>query len=343
MPSQTLLSAHDLRREFHSGGGIRRRPKQVVRAVDGVSFDVEAGDALAVVGESGSGKTTLARLLVGLTQPTAGRIEFEGAALDWSARTARGMRSKVQMIFQDPLGSLDPRWRVHDLVREPLDNFSNINRKARESAVREILDQVGIDAMQAAKKPAQLSGGQRQRVGIARAVVLRPRLVVCDEPVSALDVSIRGQILDLLAQLRSEYGLTYVYISHDLSTVRKLCNRILTMYLGEVVELAPTQAFFTRPFHPYAQALLSAIPIADPVTEERRQRIVLHGEVADATQVPSGCRFHPRCPLAQQICRTDEPSLREVTPGRWARCHFAPDARIEASETTVPSIPAETS
>lgn len=342
MPSEILLRADGLRREFHSGGGIRRRPKQVVRAVDGVSFELEAGDALAVVGESGSGKTTLARLLVGLTQPTAGRIEFEGAELDWSDRAARAVRSKVQMIFQDPLGSLDPRWRVHDLVREPLDNFSQISRGARDSTVREVLDQVGIDVMQSAKKPAQLSGGQRQRVGIARAVVLRPRLVVCDEPVSALDVSIRGQILDLLAQLRDEYGLTYVYISHDLSTVRKLCNRILTMYLGEVVELAPTREFFARPFHPYAQALLSAIPIADPVTEEGRQRIVLQGEVADATQMPAGCRFHPRCPLAQQVCRIDKPALREVTPGRWARCHFAPDARIEASEMTSSPVPMRT-
>jgi oligopeptide/dipeptide ABC transporter ATP-binding protein len=303
---------------------------------------VEAGDALAVVGESGSGKTTLARLLVGLTAPTAGAIAFEGRSLDWASRAALAMRSKVQMIFQDPLGSLDPRWRVRDLVREPLDNFSQASRAQRDAAVREILDQVGIDEVQAVKRPAQLSGGQRQRVGIARAVVLRPRLVVCDEPVSALDVSIRGQILDLLAKLRSEYGLTYIYISHDLSTVRKLCNRIMTMYLGEIVELAPTNEFFAQPFHPYAQALLSAIPIADPETEARRQRIVLQGEVADATRIPPGCRFHPRCPLAQQICRTEKPALREVTPGRWARCHFAPDARVEASESTLPPVPVST-
>lgn len=343
MPNETLLVADELRRDFHSGGGIRRRPKEIVRAVDGISFSVARGDALAVVGESGSGKTTLARLLVGLTPPTAGRMEFDGKPLDWTSHDAKALRSKIQMIFQDPLGSLDPRWRIHDVVREPLDNFSRRSKAERDAAVREVLEQVGIDALQAAKKPPQLSGGQRQRVGIARAVVLRPELVVCDEPVSALDVSIRGQILDLLSKLRHEYGLTYIYISHDLSTVRKLCNRIMTMYLGEVVELAPTGEFFAQPFHPYAQALLSAVPIADPAAEERRQRIVLQGEVADATRIPSGCRFHPRCPLAQQICRSEKPQLREVAPGRWARCHFAPEARVEASESAFPPVPVASS
>jgi oligopeptide transport system ATP-binding protein len=253
---------------------------------------------------------------------------FDGVPLKWDSGRGHTLRSQVQMIFQDPLGSLDPRWRVRDLIREPLDNFSGQDRPTRERRVDEILEAVGLDPGQGTKRASELSGGQRQRIGIARAVVLQPKLVVCDEPVSALDISIRGQILELLARLRREFGLTYIYISHDLSTVRKLCNRILTMYLGEIVELSPVDAFFTQPLHPYGQALLSAVPVADPELEARRQRIVLHGEVADATHVPSGCRFHPRCPLAQDVCRTDAPDLREVEPGRWSRCHFAPDARI---------------
>ena len=327
MPEPQLLDVRGLSREFESGGGLKR-VKHVVRAVDDVSFDLAPGEALAVVGESGSGKTTLARIIVGLTRPTAGEMTFDGAPLDWHAPSARRLRALVQMIFQDPLGSLDPRWRVRDLIREPLDNFGSQQRATRERLVDEILEAVGLDAGQGAKRAGELSGGQRQRIGIARAVVLQPKLVVCDEPVSALDISIRGQILELLARLRQDYGLTYIYISHDLSTVRKLCDRILTMYLGQVVELAPVDEYFAQPLHPYGQALLSAVPVADPELEDQRQRIVLQGEVADATRIPTGCRFHPRCPLAQQICRTEEPQFREVQPGRWARCHFAPDARI---------------
>lgn len=328
MSDDPLLRVTDLRREFHSGGGLRRSTKHVVHALDGVSFELASGEALAVVGESGSGKTTLARVVVGLTPPSGGELEFEGKPLRWQGRSRRALRSKVQMIFQDPLGSLDPRWRVRDLIREPLDNFGASNRQEREQAVDEILEAVGLDPGQGTKRAAELSGGQRQRIGIARAVVLHPKLVVCDEPVSALDISIRGQILELLARFRREYGLTYIYISHDLSTVHKLCDRILTMYLGQVVELSPVAEFFEQPLHPYAQALLSAVPVADPHVEEQRQRIVLSGEVADATRIPSGCRFHPRCPLAQPICREQEPELREVLVGRWARCHFAPDARV---------------
>jgi len=331
MPEVPLLVVHDLRREFVARSRSRGLQRAIVRAVDGVSFELAAGEALAIVGESGSGKTTLARAVVGLTKPTSGRMEFDGLPLDWSRRDARALRSQVQMIFQDPLGSLDPRWRVHDLVREPLDNFSDSTREQRDAAVEEVLAHVGLDATQASKRPAELSGGQRQRVGIARAIALRPRLVVCDEPVSALDVSIRGQILDLLARLRHEFQLTYVFISHDLSSVQKLCDRVLTMYLGQVVELSPVSEFFQRPHHPYAQALISAVPIADPAVEARRERIVLRGEVADATSLPTGCRFHPRCPLAQGVCVAEEPELREVEPGRWARCHFAPNAQIASA------------
>jgi oligopeptide/dipeptide ABC transporter ATP-binding protein len=330
LSEQHLLVVDEISRAFRSGGGLGRTPARVVRAVDGVSLALARGEALAVVGESGSGKTTLARLIVGLTSPTGGAMQFEGRPLEWRARRARKLRSELQMIFQDPLGSLDPRWRVRDLIREPLDNFSEADRLERERAVDAILEHVGLDPQLGRKRPAELSGGQRQRVGIARAIVLHPKLVICDEPVSALDISIRGQILDLLFRLGRDFGLTYIVISHDLSTVRKLCDRVLTMYLGRVMELAPVSAFFAEPLHPYAQALLSAVPVADPQVEAGRRRIVLHGEVADAAKVPSGCRFHPRCPLAQPICVEEEPPLREALPGRWARCHFAPEARIAA-------------
>jgi oligopeptide/dipeptide ABC transporter ATP-binding protein len=332
VPEVPLLRVENLYREFRVRGRTPgHRGAQIVRAVDGVSFELPAGEALAVVGESGSGKTTLARLVVGLTEPTSGEMALEGIPLDWRRRDTRSLRGKVQMIFQDPLGSLDPRWRVRDLVREPLDNFSGLSRRDRDTAVDEVLAAVGLDPVQGSKRAAELSGGQRQRIGIARAIVLRPKLVVCDEPVSALDVSIRGQILDVLARLGDDFDLTYIFISHDLSTVQKLCDRVLTMYLGQIAELAPVGPFFAQPHHPYAQALVSAIPIADPEIEARRERIVLQGEAGDATQVPTGCRFHPRCPLAQPICVEVEPELREVEPGRWARCHFAPEARIDAA------------
>jgi oligopeptide/dipeptide ABC transporter ATP-binding protein len=327
MSESHLLELDDLRCTFVSGGGWGRAAR-VVKAVDGVSLTVKPAETVAIVGESGSGKTTLARVVVGLRPQTSGCLTFDGQALDWRLRSSRGLRSRIQMIFQDPMGSLDPRWRVSDLVREPLDNFSPDSRAAKTRRVDEILERVGLDSTQRSKRAAELSGGQRQRIGIARAIVLRPNLVVCDEPVSALDVSIRGQILDLLVQLRRDFGLTYVYISHDLGTVRKLADRVMTMYLGQVVELAQTREFFAQPLHPYAQALLSAVPLADPRLEQRRCRIILEGEAADAARVPSGCRFHPRCPLAQDRCVQQEPELREVLPGRWVRCHFAPDAVI---------------
>jgi oligopeptide transport system ATP-binding protein len=325
--AEPLLRVEDLHREFHVRG--RRKEKLVVRAVDGVTLELARGETLAVVGESGSGKTTLARMVIGLVTPTSGRMTFDGAPLDWRGRDARPLRRRIQMIFQDPMGSLDPRWRVRDLIREPLDNFADLDKAAREAAVDEVLEHVGLDRFQGSKRAGELSGGQRQRVGIARAIVLRPELVICDEPVSALDVSMRGQILNLLARLREELGLTYVFISHDMSTVEKLADRVATMYLGRVAELGPVASYFSGPLHPYAQALLSAAPVADPEIEATRAQIVLAGEPADATRIPSGCRFHPRCPLAQDRCVEEEPALREARPGRWASCHFAPEARIE--------------
>jgi len=327
MADGPLLTVEDVYREFQVRG--RRKEKLVVRAVDGVTLELARGETLAIVGESGSGKTTLARMIIGLVTPTSGRMTFDGEDLDWTGRDARPLRRRIQMIFQDPMGSLDPRWRVRDLIREPLDNFSDLDKPAREAAVDEVLEHVGLDRLQGSKRAGELSGGQRQRVGIARAIVLRPELVICDEPVSALDVSMRGQILNLLARLREELGLTYVFISHDMSTVEKLADRVATMYLGKVAELGPVASYFSGPMHPYAQALLSAAPVADPEAEAARAQIVLAGEPADATRVPTGCGFHPRCPLAQDRCVDEVPELREVRPGRWASCHFAPDARIE--------------
>ncbi len=331
-----LLRLNDVRRYFLSGGGLFRPQARTVRAVDGVSIEVAHGETLGIVGESGSGKTTLARLIVGLLAPTSGTIEFDGRPVSWRGHSGRRLRRNIQMVFQDPSGSLDPRWRIRDLVREPLDVFGVGTRREREAAVSATLERVGLDARQAAKRPSELSGGQRQRVGIARAIIVRPQLIVCDEPVSALDVSIRGQILELLAELRRDFGLTYVFISHDLGVVRRIADRVLTLYLGRVVEVSAAEPFFERPLHPYAQALLSAVPAANPDVEGIRSRIVLAGEVPDPSRIPSGCRFHPRCPLAQAICRDEEPALVEALPGRHARCHFAPDAILDAG-TTKPS------
>jgi oligopeptide/dipeptide ABC transporter ATP-binding protein len=316
----SLLELHDLRREFPG-----RHGGPPVVAVDGISLTVTAGETVAVVGESGSGKTTLARLAVGLTPPTDGRIVFDGVEVDWRKRESRQLRRDIQLIFQDTMGSLDPRWTIRDLVAEPLRNFGVRDRVEVEGRVHKVLTEVGLTERHAAARPAQLSGGQRQRVGIARAIVAWPRLVVCDEPVSALDVSIRGQILQLLERLRSTEGLTYIVISHDMSIVRKLSDRVATMYLGQLIELSDSARFFAHPLHPYTMALLSAVPLADPERERRRRRIVLSGEIGEATRIPSGCRFHPRCPLAQDICHTEAPALREVAPGHHARCHFAPE------------------
>jgi len=316
-----LLKLDDVRREFRLSEGSGR----TVRAVDGVTLELEREETLAVVGESGSGKTTLGRVITGLTPANSGTIEFDGEPVDWSdRRQARALRPRIQMIFQDILGSLDPRWTAGELIAEPLRNFGVRDAAEIERRITEVAEEVGLNSQHLARRPPQLSGGQRQRVVIARAVVARPELVVCDEPVSALDVSIRGQILELLGRLRAAEGLTYLVISHDMSIVQKLADRVATMYLGQIVELSDVRSFFERPLHPYTIALLSAVPVADPVSERRRRRIVLPGEAGDASRIAPGCRFHPRCPAAADICRQEPPELREIAPGRYARCHFAP-------------------
>ena len=300
-----IIEVHELVKHY------RTRGRGTVHALDGISFSVATGETLGLVGESGCGKSTTARLLVQLERPTAGRIIIDGqdlAATDRAER--RRLRRTIQMVFQDPYGSLDPRIRVGDAIGEVL----RVHRLAgsasgRRARVGELLEMVGMPASSSARYPHELSGGQRQRVGIARALAVEPRILVLDEAVSALDVSVRAEVMNLLARLRRELGLTYVFISHDLGMVRHIADRIAVMYLGHVVEIGPWQPVSDAPAHPYTVALQSAVPVADPVVESRRLQLAVSGEVPDAANPPPGCRFHPRCPLVEDICRTTEPGL----------------------------------
>jgi oligopeptide/dipeptide ABC transporter ATP-binding protein len=305
---------------------IRRgllRDRQVVRAVDDVSFSLARGETLALVGESGCGKTTTARLIMRLVDPSAGRIMFEGvdlASLD--ASELRDMRRHFQIVFQDPFASLSPRERVIDIVGEPLQAHGVVKSRAElKDRVVELLERVGLNASHIDRYPYQFSGGQRQRLGIARGIALNPKLVVADEPVSALDVSVQSQVINLLQDLQEKFGIAYLLVAHDLAVVRHIAKRVAVMYLGRIVEIADKESLFMRPHHPYTQALLSAAPVPDP--KQRRNRIVLEGDVPSPTRLPSGCRFHPRCPIAQQICREVSPELDSKADGHAAACHFA--------------------
>ena len=320
--SEALLEVRDLVKHFPVGGGVLSKETAMVRAVDGVSFELRRGETLGLVGESGCGKTTTGRCILQLERPTAGSIRFQGEELTTLPPAAmRKVRQRMQVIFQDPYSSLNPRMTVGQIIEEPLKVHGIVNEApARTERVRELLVQVGLLPQHAKRYPHQLSGGQRQRVGIARALAMQPALIICDEPVSALDVSIQAQIVNLLEDLQARYGLTYLFIAHDLSVVRHISDRVVVMYLGKVVEITDRTALYEDPLHPYTRALLSAVPIPDPKLEAKREHIVLRGEVPSALNPPSGCVFHPRCPMAVDNCKKARPELRELRPRHWVAC-----------------------
>jgi len=323
--SEILLEVQNLTKHFPVGGGMFGQRRGVVRAVDDISFAIRRGETLGLVGESGCGKTTTGRCILMLERPTSGRILFEGRDLTTLDQTAlRPVRRKIQVIFQDPYSSLNPRMTVGQIIAEPLAVHGIVpDRGARATRVRDLLSHVGLLPQHADRYPHELSGGQRQRVGIARALAMEPTLIICDEPVSALDVSIQAQIINLLEDLQAEFGLTYLFIAHDLSVVRHISDRVAVMYLGKIAEITERKALYDDPLHPYTKALLAAVPIPDPELEQRRERVVLGGEVPSPLNPPSGCVFHPRCPIAIDRCPREVPALREVRPAHWAACILA--------------------
>jgi oligopeptide transport system ATP-binding protein len=323
--SQFLVEVGNLVKHFPVMRGILiQRQVGTVRAVDGISFSIAQSETLGLVGESGCGKTTAGRTLLGLYPPTDGKITIDGQDLR-SARGAKMMtiRRKAQIIFQDPYASLNPRWTISAIISEPLRVHHLLsNQQERTERVRELLRLVGLSPSHLNRFPHEFSGGQRQRIGVARALASDPKFIVCDEPISALDVSIQAQVVNLLEDLQDRLGLTYLFIAHDLSMVRHICDRVAVMYLGVIVELADRDELYDHPLHPYTTALLSAVPIPDPKKDRARRRIILVGDVPSPLNPPSGCRFHPRCPIAVEKCHLDVPEWRLVAPGHWVACHL---------------------
>ena len=327
-----LVEVKNLKVYFPIRAGIFKTVQGTVKAVDDISFEVRRGETLGLVGESGCGKSTTGRAMIRLREPTEGSVSFDGVELtSLKSDALRRLRRRMQIIFQDPYGSLDPRMTVGSIISEPLETHHLAKGDAKRERVAELLKMVGLDPTYVNRYPHEFSGGQCQRIGIARALVLKPKVIICDEPVSALDVSIQAQVLNLLTDLRDRLGLTYLFIAHDLSVVKHISDRVAVMYLGKIVEIGPPDTIYAAPGHPYTRALLSAVPVPDPASERRRKRVILTGDVPSPANPPSGCRFHTRCWLYEQLgkpenCRTIDPPLREIAPEQKAACHYAEDS-----------------
>ncbi|MCA1066206.1 dipeptide ABC transporter ATP-binding protein [Rossellomorea sp. AcN35-11] len=319
--TEPLLKVENLKKHFPITGGILGRPVSSVKAVDGVSFTVNKGETLGIVGESGCGKSTTGRMLMRLIDPSDGKVTFEDRELtSLSNSEMRKIRREMQMVFQDPFASLNPRHTVEKILEEPLKVHGMGSAKERKERVHELLNIVGLSSYHAKRYPHQFSGGQRQRIGIARALMTKPKLIIADEPVSALDVSIQSQVLNLMQDLQKEFGLTYIFIAHDLGVVRHISDRVGVMYLGKMVELSNSETLYEKPLHPYTQALLSAVPVPDP--DFKRETILLQGDIPSPSNPPSGCTFHTRCPYATEICKQKVPEFKEHQPGHYVACHL---------------------
>ena len=329
--SRTLLAVEDLKISFPVGGDMLGRHRQYVHAVDGVSFTLDAGETLGIVGESGCGKSTLGNLIIRLLKETHGRIVFEGREITaLTPKEFKPYRRDMQMVFQDPFSSLNPRKRARDIIAEPYRVQTKLSRREIRANVEHMMELVGLDSSYLNRYPHEFSGGQRQRIGIARALALNPKLIICDEPVSALDVSIQAQILNLLKDLQQDLGLTYIFIAHGLPTVQYTSDRIAVMYMGKIVELTSNTDLFAHTLHPYTEGLLSAIPVSDPSLRESHTGPILEGDLPSPLHLPAGCRFCSRCKYAQPICSRQEPQMREVLPGHFVSCHFP----LETAEKT---------